>query len=51
MKITIESYGKIHSSEISDQSTIDEVADILKGLLLLCGYHIDSINEILPEIE
>ena len=50
MKITIEQYGNKYSVERKeDDLDIDEVKDILKGLLVSAGFHIDNVKEIFKE--
>ena len=44
MKIEITHYEEKHSSEFADENTIDEVMEKVRNLLVLVGFHIDSIN-------
>ena len=46
LKITFEYEDREFSSSIPDGSTIQEVGEALKGLLVSAGYHIDTVNEL-----
>jgi hypothetical protein len=50
MKITIEYYGKTMFVEIPDGSTSTDVLDHMTNLLVVAGYHQNSINESLKEL-
>jgi hypothetical protein len=50
MKITIEYYGKTMSIDIPDGSTSTDVLEHMTNLLVLAGYHPNSINESLREL-
>lgn len=50
MKITIEYYGKTLFVEIPDGSTSTETLNDMANLLVVAGYHQDSINESLKEL-
>jgi hypothetical protein len=44
MKITIENYGRIHSTYVdSEDSNIDEYIDIIYNLLIANGFQSDTI--------
>jgi len=44
MKITIENYGRTHSTEINgDDLSIDEYIDIFYALLIAVTFHHDTI--------
>lgn len=49
MKISIEHYGDVRTSEISDESDIFELMDEILGLVELTGYHINSIERYIIE--
>ena len=52
MKVTIEHYNKKHTVEIGhDDVTLDEVKELIKGLLVSSGFHLDNIKEIFNEEE
>jgi len=46
LKITFEYEDREFSSSIADSSPIQEVGEVLKGLLVSAGYHIDTVNEL-----
>ncbi len=45
MKITITSHGVTTTAELSDEATITEVVDVIKGLLIAQGFHHELVNE------
>lgn len=49
MKITIEHYGNVRTSQISDESDIFELMDEVLGLVEFTGYHKQSINRYITE--
>jgi hypothetical protein len=52
MKITLENYGlKIHAEFDHEDVGIDEMVEVLRGMLLSMTFHIDTINEYLPKPE
>lgn len=45
MKITITSHGVTTTAELNDGSTIGEVVEVIKGLLIAQGFHHELVNE------
>ena len=45
MKITITSHGVTTTAELNDGSTIGEVVEVIKGLLIAQGYPQQLVNE------
>lgn len=50
MKITVEYYGKTTFIDIPDGSNSTEVLNDMANLLVVMGYHPNSINESLKEL-
>lgn len=49
MKITIENYGKTFSFESEKEDyNIDELCEIIDGLLMAMGFHPDTVKETRP---
>lgn len=52
LKITFE-YTEPRETEFSvtipDESTVDEVAQTLRALMLAVGYHPDNVEEVIPQ--
>lgn len=46
MKITITNYDKTYSVEYDNDTDVESVADMLKGLLVSMGYHPSNVDEI-----
>ena len=46
MKITITNYDKTYSVEYDNDSDVESVADMFKGLLVSMGYHPSNVDEI-----
>ena len=46
MKITITNYDKTYSVEYDNDSDVESVADMLKGLLVSMGYHPSNVDEL-----
>jgi hypothetical protein len=46
MKITITNYDKIYSVEYDNDTDIESVGDMLKGLLVSMGYHPCNVDEL-----
>ena len=49
MKITIEHYDSKITLEEPDDLDINEMVAVLRKILFALGYHIDNINDVLPE--
>jgi hypothetical protein len=45
MTITIEMYGKKFAAEISEESSMDDIIPIIRGLLITAGFHENTIDE------
>ena len=45
MKIRITSHGVTTTAELNDSSTIGEVVEVIKGLLIAQGFHYELVNE------
>lgn len=45
MTITIEFYGNKFTAEISEESSMDEIMPIIRGLLITAGFHENTIDE------
>jgi len=45
LKVTFEYPDRELTASINEHSTIAEVVEILKGLLLAAGFHTDTIND------
>jgi hypothetical protein len=46
MKITITNYDKTYSAEYDNDSDVESVADMFKGLLVSMGYHPSNVDEL-----
>ena len=46
MKITITNYDKTYSVEYDNDTDVESVADMLKGLLVSMGYHPSNVDEL-----
>jgi len=46
MKITITNYDKTYSVEYDNDSDVESVADMFKGLLVSMGYHPSNVDEL-----
>jgi len=46
MKITIQNEDKEISLTVDDETTIDELGDELKGLLVAFGYHSNNVDDL-----
>lgn len=46
MKITITNYNRTYSAETEEDSDVESVADMFKGLLVGMGYHPTNVDEI-----
>ena len=51
LKITFEYDDREFTSSMADSSTIQEVGETLRGLLVSAGYHIDTVKEIFYDEE
>lgn len=51
LKITFEYTGREteFSATIHEDSTVDEVAQALRSLMLAVGYHPDNVEEVIPQ--
>ena len=50
MKLTYEAYGVAISVECNkDGLPMNELIGYIRGLLLMAGFHINTINEYIPE--
>lgn len=49
MKIAITSYGQTHSTEMSDESTVDEVVRVFVNLMVACGYSEENLIELFKD--
>lgn len=45
MKITITSHGVTTTAELNDGSTIGEVVEVIKGLLIAQGFHHELVSD------
>ena len=46
MKITITNYDKTYSVEYDNDTDLESVADMFKGLLVSMGYHPSNVDEL-----
>lgn len=51
MKISITHYDRTFIAEIPDESNIYEVADVLRGVLLICGFGNKTIDAVIKKDE
>ena len=51
MKITISSYDVSVTAKLNDGSTIAEVVEVIKGLLIANGWHEDLIKDYINKNE
>jgi len=50
MKITFEHYKQKYTVETASDSNLIEVMQLIRGLLIMAGFSIDSVNEYIEEI-
>jgi len=51
LKIKFEYEDRQFTSSIADSSTIQDVGEALKGLLVSAGYHVDTVKELFYDEE
>lgn len=48
MKITLEHYGVTYTAKLSDESDLESIRKIVRGLLFTDGFQLEKINEWFP---
>lgn len=49
MKISIKSHNREFTGELSDESTLDEIIDVIEGLLITSGFHPETFKQSIIE--
>ena len=50
MKITFEHYKQKYTVETESDSNLQEVMRLIRGMLIIAGFHPDNVNEYIEDV-